>query len=91
MVAEAYDRRIQVINKSSAAIVEIYMTNVGRSHWGRDLLGRNYLPPGMWVVVNPDDGQGYCRYDLLAINEHGEQYLEPGINICEISSWTLYD
>ncbi len=86
-----YDRRIQVINQSSATIVEIHMTNVGRDSWGRDLLGNQYLPPGTWIVVNPDDGRGYCRYDLLAINEYGYVYVRENVNICEVTSWTLYD
>lgn len=84
-----YDRRLVVINNSSVDIVEIYISNVGSSRWGRDLLGRGILSSGYYVVLDAEDYTGYCRYDLMAITEYGEKIIEPGVNLCVVESWTI--
>lgn len=87
--AAALDRRVQINNKSSYDIVEFYASNTGSRSWEEDILGRNILPAGNSVVINIDDGSGYCKYDFLAVFEDGEQVTSSGNNVCELSQFNF--
>lgn len=88
---DRYDRRIVVMNQSNDTIVEVHITNVGRDDWGRDLLGNNVVPPGYEITVNPEDNSGYCKYDLLAVNEYGQTTFYEDANICTATQWVIWD
>jgi hypothetical protein len=66
MSASALDRRVQINNRTSYDIVEFYASNTGTSNWEEDILGSGILPSGSSVMINIDDGSGYCKYDFLA-------------------------
>lgn len=91
MEASALDRRVQINNQSSYDIVEFYASNTGTKSWEEDILGRNILPAGNSVVVNIDDGTGYCKYDFLAVFEDGDQVTSTDNNVCELSQFNFTD
>jgi uncharacterized protein (DUF2147 family) len=86
--AAALDRRVTVINNTGYTIVNFFGSNTGTSSWEEDILGNDVLPSGSSVVINFDDGTGYCMFDFLAIFDDGEQLIREGVNICEISTFT---
>jgi len=89
--ASALDRRVQINNKSSYDIVEFYASNTGTNDWEEDILGKNILPAGHSVVINIDDGSGYCKYDFLAVFEDGDQVTSGNNNVCELSQFNFTD
>ncbi len=46
------------------------------------------LPSGNSVVINFDDGTGYCIFDLRAEFEDGDVLEKFGVNVCELGSFT---
>lgn len=86
--AAALDRRVTIINNTGYTIVNFFGSNTGTSSWEEDILGNDVLPSGSSVVVNFNDGTGYCMFDFLAIFDDGEQLIKEGVNICEISTFT---
>lgn len=89
--AAALDRRVRINNKSSYDIVEFYASNTGSRSWEEDILGRNILPSGNSVVINIDDGTGYCKYDFLAVFEDGDEVISSNNNVCELSDFNFTD
>lgn len=83
--ASALDRRVQINNETSFDIIEFYASNTGTNSWEEDILGKNILPAGHSVVINIDDGTGYCKFDFLAVFDDGEQVVSADNNVCELS------
>jgi len=91
VAASAYDRRVQINNRTSYDIVEFYASNTGSRSWEEDILGRSILPAGNSVVININDGSGYCMYDFLAVFEDGDQVTTSRNNVCEMSQFNYTD
>lgn len=91
MDAAALDRRVRINNHSSYDIIEFYASNKGTNSWQEDILGRNILPAGTSVVINIDDGSGYCKFDFLAVFEDGEELVKYNNNVCELTDFNYHD
>lgn len=87
--ASALDRRVRINNKSSYDIIEFYASNTGSKSWEEDILGRHILPAGSSVVINIDDGSGYCKYDFLAVFEDGDEVTSANNNVCELRQFNF--
>ena len=87
----AQDRHVRINNNTSYDIIEFYASNKGSRSWEEDVLGRNILPAGSSVVINIDDGSGYCKYDFLAVFEDGEELTKYDNNVCELSQFSYTD
>jgi hypothetical protein len=89
--ANALDRRVRINNYTSYDIIEFYASNKDATTWQEDILGRNILPSGNSVVINIDDGTGYCMYDFRAVFEDGDELVKYGNNVCEMSDFNYRD
>jgi hypothetical protein len=87
--AMAQDRRVEVVNSSGRTMREFYASNVNRSSWEEDILGRNVLPSGRSIVINIDDGSGTCRFDFLAVLEGGRRVEQRDFNVCRGSRFVV--
>lgn len=86
-MASAEDRRVRIINETNHTIVRFYASNVSATGWEEDILGRAVLAPGQSVVVNIDDGSGYCLYDFKAVFDDGDSLIRQRVDVCKISSY----
>lgn len=91
MNASALDRRVQINNKTSYDIVQFYASNTGTDNWEEDILGEDVLPSGQSVMINIDDGSGYCKYDFLAVFEDGDKVTSTDNNVCELATFNFTD
>ena len=89
--ANAEDRRIKLINESSSTIVEFHASNAGRSGFEEDILGKRVVGPGASIVINLDDGSGYCKFDFLTVMRGGQKIIKRNVNICEVSTYRISD
>ena len=89
--ANAEDRRIKLINESSSTIVEFHASNVGQSGFEEDILGKRVVAPGESIVVNLDDGSGYCKFDFLTVMRNGQKVVKRNVNVCEVSTYRISD
>jgi hypothetical protein len=89
--ASALDRRVRINNYTSYDIVEFYASHRDATSWQEDILGRNILPSGRSVVINIDDGTGYCVFDFRAVFNDGEVLEKFGNNVCELAEFNYTD
>lgn len=87
----ALDRRVRVVNSSSADIVGFFGVTVDSRGWDESLLGDDILPVGGSVVLNFDDGSGYCRYRFRAVFADGVELERLSVNVCEVGTYRYTD
>ena len=87
-VAEAQDRRVQIVNNTGYTIMEFYGSNKGTNSWEEDILGSDVLGSGQSVVIDFDDGTGYCKFDFKAVFSDGDEVVKKNVNVCEIGTFT---
>lgn len=87
--AAALDRRVRINNNTGYDIVEFYASNKGTNDWEEDILGRGILAAGESIVINIDDGSGYCKFDFLAVFEDDDQVVSRNNNVCELSEFNF--
>ncbi len=87
--ASALDRRVQIVNKTGFTMVNFYGSNTGAKSWEEDILGDDVLKSGQSVVVNFSDNSGYCKFDLRAVFDDGDEVVKNNVNICEIATFTF--
>lgn len=87
--AAALDRKVRIVNETSFHIVEFYASSTGTQSWEEDILGSAILPAGGSVMINIDDGSGYCKYDFLAVFEDGDQVTSGDNNVCELAEFSF--
>ena len=85
--ATALDRRVRINNYTSYDIIEFYASHRDATSWQEDILGRDILPAGSSVMINIDDGTGYCVFDFRAVFEDGEVLEKFGNNVCELAEF----
>jgi hypothetical protein len=89
--AEALDRRVRIVNGSGHDIVGFFGVNVDSQEWRDSLLGDDILPAGGSVVLNFDDGSGYCRYRFRVVFADGLELERPSVNVCEVGTYRYTD
>lgn len=89
--AQAQDRHVRVINETSNTLVSFYASNISIPGWEEDMFGLRTLVPGYSVLVNIDDGTGYCHFDLKAVFSNGSEAVRYNVNVCTTETWTIYD
>jgi len=89
--ASAIDRRVRVVNDSSHDIVRFFAVSVGAPDPTESMLGDDILAAGSFVVLNFEDGSGYCRYRFRAIFDDGLDLLRESVNVCEVGSYRYTD
>jgi hypothetical protein len=87
--AAAQDRRVRIINASNVTVNSFQASNTSRKSWEEDILGSSVLAPGQSVMVNINDGTGACMFDFKAVLANGRKVESYGMNVCQISSWTV--
>lgn len=89
--AQALDRRVRVVNASTQPIVEFYGTHFGNLPSQEDMLGADNLAAGKSVVLNFEDGSGYCRFSFRAVFADGVELARPSVNVCEVGTYRYTD
>ena len=89
--AQALDRRVRIVNDSTHAIIAFYGTNVGIRDWQDSLLGADALKPGASIVLDFEDGSGYCRFRFRAVFDDGAEAVRDSVNVCEVGTYRYTD
>tara|TARA_R100000687_G_C6352816_1_gene119657 strand:- start:222 stop:602 length:381 start_codon:yes stop_codon:yes gene_type:complete len=89
--SQAENRQVRIINETQTTMVEFYASNVGADTWEEDILGQDVLGAGDSVMMNIDDGTGYCLYDFRAVFADGDVLIRERVDVCEISSYRYHN
>jgi hypothetical protein len=87
--AQAFDRRIRLINNSNRTIDAFYSSNVDSGYWGGDHLGQYVVPPGYSIVIDLDDDSGYCRFDLRTVMDDGTEVVRSNVDVCTVATYEI--
>jgi len=85
--AQTLDRRVRIVNDSKHVITAFYGTNVAVREWQDSLLGSDTLKPGASIVLDFEDGSGYCRFRFRAVFDDGVEVLRQSVNVCEVGTY----
>ncbi|GGE36312.1 hypothetical protein [Actibacterium pelagium] len=85
--AQALDRKVKIINETTYDMVRFYGSNIGREDWEEDILGSDILGAGDAIIINFDDGSGYCMFDFKAVFEDGDELIRKRVNVCETGTY----
>ncbi len=88
--AFAQDLEFDLINQSSFALQELYVSPASTDEWGDDVLGVDILGSGEQGVVTIADGETTCTYDLRFLTDTGTEVTGTA-DLCETHSFTLSD
>ncbi|SHI55279.1 hypothetical protein [Wenxinia saemankumensis] len=90
MVSDGLNRNVLIQNRSGTTIYRFYGSNVGTNSWEEDILGANVLPNGQSIMIDFDDGTGYCDFDFKIEFIDGSTVEDYGIDVCAIGTYTVY-
>lgn len=86
----AEDLVFTLVNDSSLAITEMYVSPVGEDQWGENILMVDAVDPGVSGDVTIAGGLEVCDYDLRFVTAEGAE-AEQTQNLCEIATFTVSD
>ena len=88
--AVAGDQDFTLANATGYTIEQVYVSPTKSDDWEEDVMGADVLGDGEEVDILFAPGQGACNHDLMVIYDDGERAVWSPLNLCEISSVTLY-
>ena len=89
--ALAEDLVFTLTNNSSFAVKSLFTSPTDVENWEEDVFGEQYLPAGNFVDVTIGDGREQCVYDMKFVLEDDSEFVEQGVDLCELGEYTLSD
>ena len=87
LTAHAEDRHVKIINETRHTMMRFYASNIGKQSWEEDILGNRTVKVGDSVVINIDDGSGYCLYDFKGVFDDGDEVVKSRIDVCKTETF----
>lgn len=82
----------KLVNASSYILTYFYASPSTETTWGEDLLAEvGVLEPGYEGAVHIGNATAECLYDFRFETAEGPELEVPGIDICQLESYTLTD
>ena len=88
--AAAGNQDFTLVNETGVTIEELHISTVKTSDWQEDVLGDRVLPDDGSVVVGFPVDDDHCRWDLMIVDSDEDQVVFNNLDLCEISTITLY-
>lgn len=88
--AFAEDLQFTLINNSSHAITEMYLSPHEQNTWGDNILTVPSVDPGVQGNISVTDGETVCDYDIKVVTAEGGTG-EVTQNLCEMATFTVHD
>lgn len=83
------DRRVRINNMSGQTITLIRGSAASDRTWGADRIPSGVLNTGASVIVDFNDNNGECVYDLQATLQDGSERVQRAVNVCQVTDWTI--
>lgn len=88
---DGLDRRVQIENRSSQAILYVRGSPTTDPSFGPDRIPDRVVGSGQSTVVDFDNGTRQCQYDLRVTLADGSNIDRMNVNVCRVSRWTIAD
>lgn len=83
--------QFELINDSSKDVYYLYVSPSSSDSWGEDLLGEDIILSGESAAIIIDDGLEGCEYDMLAVSSEEDEIEDYGLDLCEMTTYTITD
>lgn len=87
--ADGRDRRVRVVNNSGQTIQIVQGSAVSQGNWGQDRIPTTTLASGGSAIVDFNDNNGECQYDLRVTLADGTKRDQRNVNVCTVTEWTI--
>lgn len=88
--ALASDETLHVTNKTGYTINEIYIAPASTTNWEEDIMGEDALITDTSVEIDFSKSEDTCKWDLKAVYDDGTSAVWYNIDLCKISSITMF-
>lgn len=78
-----------VINNTGFTVMTLQVSPTNQSNWGPDILGQDVLPNGQQAQINFPRNESECMWDIRVTYNDGDEESYTGVNLCEVSTFTL--
>lgn len=86
----AGDQDFTLVNQTGLSIVELYVSPSDTDNWEEDVLGVDILEDEQRCRVTFHRDEDSCMWDLMIVDEDEDEVVWNGVNLCEVSSVTLF-
>jgi hypothetical protein len=87
--ADGLDRRVQIENRTSQAILYVRGSPTSDPSFGPDRIPDRVVGSGRSTVVDFDSGTRDCLYDLRVTLADGSNVDRMNVNVCRVVRWTI--
>lgn len=84
------DETLTIENRTGYTIAEVYLAPATSDNWEEDLLGKDTLDTNTSFDVDMSQSADTCKWDLRAVYDDKSAAKWRNIDLCKISSITLY-
>jgi hypothetical protein len=88
--AFAGDQDFKLVNKTGYQIDEVYVGPSNSDNWGKDIMGTGSLEANRSVDISFTAPPSVCKWDMRVKYSDGDASEWTGLNLCSISTVTLY-
>ncbi|MCA1906192.1 MAG: hypothetical protein LDL11_06355 [Desulfarculus sp.] len=82
-LAQAGDQDFLLVNKTGKVIDALYVVPNHARTWEEDILGRDVLLNGESTTIRFSREERDCVWDLLVVDQHGEEMWWEDIDLCK--------
>jgi len=90
MAAYAADQDFTLYNATGYTIDKVFVSPVGKTTWGKDILGTGQLEDGNKVDITFKSGNEVCHYDLKVVYTDDDTATWSDLNLCDLSKIHLH-
>jgi hypothetical protein len=90
VAAFAGDQDFTLYNVTGYTIDKVFVSPVGKTTWGSDILGTGQLEDGNKVDITFKASNDICHYDLKVVYTDDDTATWSDLNLCEISKVHLH-
>ena len=88
--AVSYAGQLNIINNvPGLTVYELHLSRASTNNWEEDVLGGDVLNYNEYVTINFHPAESECYWDMLAVDDYGNQASWYDIDLCSYSSITL--
>ncbi len=88
--ANAADQDFTMYNETGYTIDKVFVSVVGKTTWGKDILGRGQLEDGNKVDITFKGGTDACQFDLKVVYTDDDSATWSDLNLCDLSKIHLH-
>ena len=88
--AHAADQDFTLFNETGYTIDKVFVSAVGKTTWGGDILGKDSLEDGTKVEITFKNGATDCAFDLKVVYDDDDTATWNDVDLCKLSNIHLH-